>query len=167
VWYGEPGSVKKRPLGIPTIYDRTLQALFLFALEPEFEAIFEKNSLGFRLGRGPIDAMKQVQLSCQQAEKYVLVADIAKCFDNINHGKLLQLVGHKGKVRKQIKAWLESGNIFEGIFTKTVKGTPQGGVLSPLLANIALDGMEKLIADWAINQKLYNPDGKPIQSRRG
>ena len=129
-----------RPLGIPTMYDRALQALFVMALEPEFEATFEKNSYGFRPGRSQIDAMKQIQLCLQQADRFVLDADISKCFDKINHEKLLVLIGHKGKVRSQIQAWLESGNIFEGIFESSDAGTPQEGVISPLLSNIALDG---------------------------
>ena len=155
-----------RPLGIPTMYDRALQALFVMALEPEFEANFEENSYGFRPGRSPIDAMKQIQLCCQQAEKFVLDADIAKCFDRIDHDKLLELSGQKGKVRRQIEAWLNSGNIFEGISETTEAGTPQGGVISPLLSNIALDGMEKIIGDWAENQKLLRPNGNPIDSKK-
>jgi RNA-directed DNA polymerase len=155
-----------RPLGIPAMYDRALQALFVMALEPEFEANFEANSYGFRPGRSPIDAMKQIQLCCQQAEKFVLAADIAKCFDRIDHDKLLELSGQKGKVRRQIEAWLNSGNIFEGIFETTEAGTPQGGVISPLLSNIALDGMEKIIGDWAKNQKLLRPNGNPIDSKK-
>ena len=154
-----------RPLGIPTIYDRALQALFVMALEPEFEAIFEENSYGFRPGRSPIDAMKQIQLCLQRTERYVLDADIAKCFDKINHEKLLDLIGHKGKVRLQIEAWLKSGNIFEGIFESGDMGTPQGGVISPLLSNIALNGMEKRIGDWAETQKLTRPNGKPIDKK--
>jgi len=155
-----------RPLGMPTIYDRALQALFVMALEPEFEAIFEGNSYGFRPGRSPIDALKQIQLCLQQADKFVLDADISKCFDRIDHDKLLSLIGHKGKVRSQIRAWLKSGNIFEGIFESTVSGTPQGGIISPLLSNIALNGMEKTIGDWAENQRLYRPNGKPIDKKR-
>lgn len=156
-----------RPLGIPTMYDRALQALFVMALEPEFEAIFEGNSYGFRPGRSPMDALKQIQLCLQQADKYVLDADISKCFDKIDHEKLLSLIGHKGMVRSQIRAWLKSGNIFEGIFEGSVSGTPQGGVISPLLSNIALDGMEKTIGDWAENQRLYRPSGKLIDRKSG
>ena len=155
-----------RPLGIPTMYDRALQALFVMALEPEFESTFEANSYGFRPGRSPIDAMKQIQLCLQQADRYVLDADIAKCFDKINREKLLDLIGHKGKVRIQIRAWLESGNIFEGIFESTDTGTPQGGVISPLLSNIALNGIEKRIGDWAESQRLYRPNGKLVDKKK-
>ena len=155
-----------RPLGIPTMYDRALQALFVMALEPEFEATFEENSYGFRPGRSPIDAMKQIQLCLQQADRFVLDADISKCFDKINHEKLLVLIGHKGKVRTQIQAWLESGNIFEGIFESSDAGTPQGGVISPLLSNIALDGIEKRIGDWAETQRLFRPNGKLVDKKK-
>jgi RNA-directed DNA polymerase len=155
-----------RPLGIPTMYDRALQTLFVMALEPEFEATFEGNSYGFRPGRSPIDAMKQIQLCLQQADRFVLDADISKCFDKINHEKLLVLIGHKGKVRAQIRAWLESGNIFEGIFESFDAGTPQGGVISPLLSNIALDGIEKRIGDWAETQRLFRPNGKLVDKKK-
>jgi len=155
-----------RPLGIPTMYDRALQALFVITLEPEFEATFEGNSYGFRPGRSPIDAIKQIQLCCQQSEKFVLDADIAKCFDKIDHTKLLELCGFKGKICKQLEAWLKSGNIFEGIFETTEAGTPQGAIISPLLSNIALDGMEKVIGDWAEKQKLLRPNGNPIDSKK-
>ena len=85
--------------------------------------------------------MKQTQLCLQLADRFILDTDISKCFDKINHEKLLVLIGHKRKVRSQIQAWLESGNIFEGIFESSDAGTPQGGVISPLLSNIALDGI--------------------------
>jgi RNA-directed DNA polymerase len=148
------------------MYDRALQTLFVMALEPEFEATFEGNSYGFRPGRSPIDAMKQIQLCLQQADRFVLDADISKCFDKINHEKLLVLIGHKGKVRAQIRAWLESGNIFEGIFESFDAGTPQGGVISPLLSNIALDGIEKRIGDWAETQSLFRPNGKLVDKKK-
>jgi RNA-directed DNA polymerase len=106
------------------MYDQALQALFVMALEPEFETTFEGNSYGFRPGPSQIDAMQQIQLCLRQADKFVLDADISKCFDKINQSKLLVLIGHKGKVRNQIRSWLESGNIFEGIFESSDAGTP-------------------------------------------
>jgi RNA-directed DNA polymerase len=130
-----------RPLGIPTMFDRALQALFVMALESKFEATFEGNSYGFGPGRSPIDAMKQIQLCLRQADKFVLETDISKCFDKINHEKFLVLIDHKGKPRNQIRSWLELGNIFE--IESSDLGTPQEGVISPLLSNIALDGIEK------------------------
>ncbi len=164
VWIPKPGKNEKRPLGIPTIYDRALQALLKNALEPEWEALFEPNSYGFRPGRSCQDAVKYIKDAIQNKAKYVLDADIAKCFDRINHASLLQKLGHTGKVRQQIKAWLKSGVIdgrhklwkqvpetrpHQGVFTATSEGTPQGGVISPLLANIALHGMEAMLKEFA------------------
>jgi RNA-directed DNA polymerase len=149
VWIPKPGREEKRPLGIPTMYDRALQAVTKAALEPEWEAVFEPNSYGFRPGRSCHDAIKQIKLCIQNKAKYALDADIAKCFDRINHEALLQKLNIKGKVRQQIKAWLKSGVINKGAFTATSEGTPQGGVISPLLANIALHGLEERIEQYA------------------
>ncbi len=145
VWIPKPGREEKRPLGIPTMYDRALQAVVKAALEPEWEAVFEPNSYGFRPGRSCHDAIKQIKQCILLKAKYVLDADIARCFDCINHEVLLQKLNVRGKVRQQIKAWLKSGVIDQGTFTATSEGTPQGGVISPLLANIALHGLEERI----------------------
>jgi RNA-directed DNA polymerase len=145
VWIAKPGKEEKRPLGIPTIYDRALQAVVKAALEPEWEAVFEPNSYGFRPGRSCHDAIRQIKLCIQTKEKYALDADISKCFDRINHEVLLHKLNTKGKVRRQIKSWLKSGVIDQGAFTATSEGTPQGGIISPLLANIALHGLEERI----------------------
>lgn len=128
------------------MYDRALQAAVKAALEPEWEARFEPNSYGFRPGRSAHDAIRQIKTCIQHKAKYVLDADIARCFDRINHEALLNKLNTKGKVRQQIKAWLKSGVIDSGAFTATSEGTPQGGVISPLLANIALHGIEEHIA---------------------
>ncbi len=128
------------------MYDRALQAVVKATLEPEWEAVFEPNSYGFRPGRSCHDAIKHIKNAIQAKAKFVLDADIARCFDRINHVALLQKLNIKGKVRQQIKAWLKSGVIDKGAFTTTSEGTPQGGVISPLLANIALHGLEKHIA---------------------
>ena len=149
VWIPKPGREEKRPLGIPTMYDRALQAVVKAVLEPEWEAIFEPNSYGFRPGRSCHDAIKQIKNCIQGKAKYVLDADIAKCFDRINHEALLQKLNILGKVRQQIKAWLKSGVIDKGAFTATFEGTPQGGVISPLLANIALHGLENHLIKYA------------------
>ncbi|MEQ9666838.1 group II intron reverse transcriptase/maturase [Coleofasciculus sp. G2-EDA-02] len=145
VWIPKPGTDEKRPLGIPTMYDRALQAVIKAALEPEWEAAFEPNSYGFRPGRACHDAIRQIKNCLHSKAKFVLDADIAKCFDCISHESLLQNLKIKGKVRQQIKSWLKSGVIDQGAFTATSEGTPQGGVISPLLANIALHGLEERI----------------------
>ncbi len=145
VWIPKPGKAEKRPLGIPTMYDRALQGVVKNALEPEWEAKFEPNSYGFRLGRSCHDAIWQIKNCIKSKAKYVLDADIAQCFDRINHNELLKRLGLLGMVKKQIAAWLKSGVIDQGVFTAISEGTPQGGVISPLLANIALHGLELFI----------------------
>ena len=142
VWIPKPGKTEKRPLGIPTMYDRALQGVVKAAIEPEWESKFEPNSYGFRPGRSCHDAIKQIKNCLVSKAKYVLDADIAQCFDRINHQELLTRLGVQGKVRRQIAAWLKSGVIDQGVFTAISEGTPQGGVISPLLANIALHGLE-------------------------
>ena len=149
VWIPKPGKDEKRPLGIPTMYDRALQGVVKAALEPEWEARFEPNSYGFRPGRACQDAIKTIKYAIQSKAKYVLDADIAKCFDRINHTTLLHKLNHRGKVRQQIKAWLKSGVIDQKVFTAISEGTPQGGVISPLLANIALHGIEQMLMEYA------------------
>ncbi|GET35909.1 group II intron reverse transcriptase/maturase [Microseira wollei] len=160
VWIPKPGSNEKRPLGIPTMYDRALQAVFKAVLEPEWEAYFEPNSYGFRPGRSCQDAIKQIKSCIQQKAKFVLDADIAKCFDRIDHLALLQKLNIRGKVRQQIKAWLKSGVIDQGAFTATSLGTPQGGVISPLLANIALHGLEEKLKEMAESLDIKYPNGR-------
>ena len=148
VWIPKPGKDEKRPLGIPVMYDRALQGVVKAALEPEWEAQFEATSYGFRPGRSCHDAIWTIKNAIQSKAKYVLDADIAKCFDRINHTALLNKVNYNGKVRRQIKSWLKSGVIDQGTFTAVTDGTPQGGVISPLLANIALHGIQKMLNEY-------------------
>ena len=145
----KPGSEEKRPLGIPTINDRALQALVKIALEPEWEAKFEPNSYGFRPGRSCHDAIGAIFVSIRYKAKYVLDADIAKCFDRIDHNALLDKVKTYPSLRRQLRCWLKSGVMERGNFSPTNEGTPQGGVISPLLANIALHGMEDRVKQYA------------------
>ncbi len=136
---------KKRPLGIPTVRDRIEQAIIKNSLEPEWEAIFEPNSYGFRCGRSCQDAIEQNFLRVKSdRDSWVLEADIQGFFDNIAHESILKGLGNFPK-RDLIKGWLKAGFIFEGKFNPTEMGTPQGGVISPLLANIGLHGLENYI----------------------
>lgn len=144
---------KQRPLGIPTVKDRALQALFKLAIEPEWEARFEENSYGFRPGRSCHDAIESIFNQIRYQSKFVLDADISKCFEQINHAKLLEKVNTFPKARKQIKAWLRAGILDRGKTIFPEAGTPQGGVFSPLLANIALHGMEQKIKEYAATWK--------------
>uniref|UniRef100_A0A1D9G731 Reverse transcriptase domain-containing protein n=1 Tax=Moorena producens (strain JHB) TaxID=1454205 RepID=A0A1D9G731_MOOP1 len=131
VWIPKPGRDEKRPLGIPTIYDRALQALTKQGLEPEWEARFEPNSYGFRPGRSCHDAIVAIHNGINKKPKWVLDADISKCFDKINHDALLSKLNTYPSMRRLIKDWLKAGVMDEGTFSPTNEGTPQGGIISP------------------------------------
>ncbi|MDE5102105.1 MAG: group II intron reverse transcriptase/maturase, partial [Trichodesmium sp. St19_bin2] len=148
VWIPKPGKDEKRPLGIPTMYDRALQSLVKLGRSPEWEARFEPNSYGFRPGRSAHDAIQAIYISVNKKPKYVLDADISKCFDRINHDALLRKVG-RTPYRRLIKQWLKCGVFDNKQFSGTVEGTPQGGVISPYRANIALHGMEECLNKYA------------------
>ncbi|XWK91446.1 MAG: group II intron reverse transcriptase/maturase [Phormidium sp.] len=156
VWIPKPGTEEKRPLGIPTMYDRALQALVKLALEPEWEARFEENSYGFRPGRSCHDAIEAIFNAVRSKSKYVLDADIAKCFDKINQDKLLDKIRTYPTLRQQLRAWLKAGVLDGKHLFPTLEGTPQGGIISPLLANIALHGMENRIKQFADTWKGSN-----------
>jgi RNA-directed DNA polymerase len=139
---------KNRPLGIPTVRDRVMQAIVKAALEPEWEARFEQNSYGFRPGRCCMDAIVQLHttLSRSGSSEWILDADIRGCFDHISHDPLLARIPVFAPV---VRCWLKAGVVELGQYQPTEEGTPQGGVISPLLANIALDGMERLFhCEW-------------------
>lgn len=139
---------KLRPLGIPTIKTRVIQAIVKNALEPEWEAVFESSSYGFRPGRSCHDALARLSITVarHKVRMWVLDADIKGCFDNIDHSKLLELIGDF-PAREAIEAWLKAGycEFPSTEVLETPTGTPQGGIISPLLANIALHGIEKVL----------------------
>ncbi len=135
---------KQRPLGIPAIVDRVLQARVVNALEPEWEARFEPRSYGFRPGRGCQDAISAIYLTLKGANprrRWVLDADLSAAFDRIDHAHLLTMLD-TFPARGLGGQWLQAGVIDNGRFAPTDEGSPQGGVISPLLLNIALHGME-------------------------
>ncbi|MGZ3472575.1 MAG: group II intron reverse transcriptase/maturase, partial [Isosphaeraceae bacterium] len=142
VYIPKPGG-KQRPLGIPTITDRVHQARVVNALEPEWEARFEPKSYGFRPGRGCHDAIAAIfQVAKQNPRRlWVLDADLAGAFDRIGHDHLMHMIG-TFPARGMVRAWLRAGVVEQGRQSRTEEGTPQGGVASPLLLNIALHGME-------------------------
>lgn len=156
VYIPKPGKDEKRPLGIPVMQDRAQQALVKSALEPAWEAKFEPNSYGFRPGRSCHDAIGAIFTAISKKDKYVLDADIKGCFDHIDHAALLKKLGGYPGLNQVCKAWLKAGILTEGVFEPTEKGTPQGGVVSPLLANIALHGMET-----AVRATFTFREGKP------
>jgi len=137
---------KQRPLGIPTIRDRAFQALHLLALEPVSETLADKGSYGFRPLRSCHDAMERcyIHLSRKDSATWVLEGDIKGCFDNISHQWLIDNVDTDKGILKQ---WLKAGFMDKNILHPTNEGTPQGGIISPTLSNMTLDGLEKTIDD--------------------
>lgn len=141
---------------IPTIDDRAKQMLAKLALEPEWEAIFESNSYGFRPGRSCHDATATLFLSLRGKSRYVLAADIQKCFDKIDHDKLLKKLSTFDLIENQIKAWLKADIMVSYLnrpdeVIQSMEGTAQEGLISPLLANIALHGLGDHIKIWYAN----------------
>ena len=127
--------------------DRAHQTLVKSALEPEWEAKFELHSYGFRPGRSVHDAIGAIFNGICQQPKYVLDADIAGCFKNIAHAPLLAKLQTFPLLRRTVKAWLNAGVLEDSVFAPTEAGTPQGGCISPLLANVALHGMEQAVQE--------------------
>jgi RNA-directed DNA polymerase len=119
-----------RPLGIPTMFDRARQALVKLALEPEWEAVFEPNSYGFRPGRSAHDAIEAIYNHIRLKPKYVLDADIEKCFDRIDHPALLKKLSAIAPITKLVRSWLKAPVIDHGDILYPNAGTPQGGVIT-------------------------------------
>ena len=137
---------KRRPLGIPTMYDRAMQALFLLALEPIAETTADKVSYGFRRGRKTADAIGHCfgLLSRKDSPHWVLEGDIKGCFDHISHDWLMRHIPAEKRILRQ---WLKAGYVEGATFFDTDEGTPQGGIISPVLANMTLDGLERVIRE--------------------
>ena len=137
---------RMRPLGIPTIRDRVAQQAVKLVLEPLFEADFLSCSFGFRPKRSATDAMEAIRVAFPKGQQFVFEADITNFFGEIDHEKLLSLVEDRvsdRRVLKLLRQWLRAGVLSEGVVTKSVSGTPQGGVISPLLANIYLHAFDR------------------------
>ncbi len=160
VWIPKPGKTEQRPLGIPVMIDRASQALVKAALEPQWEAKFEAHSYGFRPGRGAHDAIGAIFNALRGKNTFVLDADIKGCFDNIDHQALLEKLHTFPAMKHLIKGWLKAGVMDDGTLSPTNAGTPQGGVVSPLLANIALYGMEEAL------RKAYIGENKSLSAQR-
>jgi RNA-directed DNA polymerase len=137
---------KRRPLGIPTMADRAMQALYLLALDPIAECQADGHSYGFRLERRCADALGQVHtlLSHRHGPQWILEGDIKACFDRISHSWLLT---HIPLDHRLLRQWLEAGFLENHAWFATTEGTPQGGIVSPVLANWTLDGLQRLLAE--------------------
>jgi RNA-directed DNA polymerase len=148
----------KRPLGIPTMLDRSQQALHLLALDPVVETTADKNSYGFRQQRSCADAIAQcfITLAPAPGTQWILEGDIKACFDKISHDWLLANVPMD---RTILQKWLKSGYMDKHVLHETTEGTPQGGIISPALANCALDGLERLLQEKFPQQKRFKSLG--------
>ena len=137
----------KRPLGIPTVRDRVVQAATKLVIEPIFEADFKESSYGFRPKRSATGALERIRLLGGRRHRYVVEMDIKAFFDSIDHGKLMKLVEMRvsdPKVRKLLRQFLRAGVAEEGVVRGTDLGSPQGGVISPLLANVYLNALDTI-----------------------
>lgn len=157
VFIEKKGKKAKRPLGIPCMYDRAMQALYALALDPVSEVTADTKSFGFRKGRSCQDACEYIftALSRKVSAEWVLEGDIKGCFDHISHEWLIENIPMDKSVLKQ---FLKAGFVFENELFPTDDGTPQGGVISPILANMALDGMQKMLADRFHTNRLGKVD---------
>lgn len=154
IYIPKPGKKTKRPLSIPTLYDRAMQALYALAIQPVAETVADSRSFGFRLHRSAQDA-SQYAFRClfhPNSAQWVLEGDIRGCFDNISHEWLMENVPMDTRILHQ---FMKAGYIYEQQLFPTDRGTPQGGVISPILANMVLDGLEILIMERYRNFKVY------------
>ena len=165
VWIEKPGSADKRPLGIPTVADRVVQAAVRMVIEPIFENCFAEHSYGFRPGRGCKDALRRVEELLRAGRTYVVDVDIKGYFDAIPHDRLMALVREHiadGRVLGLIEGFLKQGVMEGGELAKTgedePQGTPQGGVISPLLANIYLDPLDWMMERCGFEMVRYADD---------
>ena len=159
VFIEKKGKKAKRPLGIPCMYDRAMQALYALALDPVAETTADTKSFGFRKGRSCHDACEYIftALSRKNCAEWVLEGDIKGCFDHISHEWLIDNIPMDKSVLKQ---FLKAGFIFENELFPTNDGTPQGGVISPILANMALDGIQKILSDRFHTNRLGKVDNR-------
>lgn len=160
-WIPKLGSREKRPLGIPTVRDRVVEKALQYTLQPIFEREFAEQSYGFRPGRGCKDALRRVDQLLKEDQTWVVDADLKSYFDTIPHEQLLKLIEEKvadGRVLELIRKYLKQGVLEEMREWEPEAGTPQGGVISPLLSNIYLNPLDHLMEDSGIEMVRYADD---------
>lgn len=157
----KPGSAETRPLGIPTVRDRVVQSAIKLVIEPIFEKEFAPTSYGFRPGRGCKDALREAERLLRGGRVHVVDVDIKGYFDNIPHDKLMALIRQRiadGRLLGLIEDFLKVGVLEEGIIIDPVTGSPQGGIISPLLANIYLNPLDWLLQSLGLESVRYADD---------
>src|SRR5207237_7199580 len=157
-----PGTKERRPLGIPAVRDRIVQTALRLVIEPIFEREFAEHSYGFRPGRGCKDALRRVQLLLEQGCTWVVDTDLKSYFDTIPHERLMAKVGERiadGRVLELIHHYLKQG-VMDGLsrYEAGERGTPQGAVISPLLANVYLNPLDHLLVQHGIEMVRYADD---------
>lgn len=161
VWIPKPASTEKRPLGIPAVRDRVVQSALRFVIEPIFEHRFAEHSYGFRPGKGCKDALRRVDQLLKEGYTWVVDADLKSYFDTIDHDKLMQMVEEEiadGRVLDLVRQFLKQGVLDEMKYWEPEAGTPQGGVISPLLSNIYLNPLDHLMAREGFEMVRYADD---------
>jgi len=160
-WIPKPGSPEKRPLGIPTVRDRVVQTGVKYALEPIFEKEFAEQSYGFRPGRSCKDALRRVSALLEQGNLWIVDADLKSYFDTIDHQKLMRRVEEKiadGRLLGLIRRYLEQGIMEDMNYWVPEQGTPQGAIVSPLLANVFLNPLDHMLARQGMEMVRYADD---------
>lgn len=151
----------KRMLGIPTVQDRWIQQMLLQVLQPIFDPTFSEHSYGFRPGRSAADAVRAAQRQVQEGKQWVVDMDISKFFDRVNHDILMHRIGQTirdKRILQLIGRYLRAGAMVEGVVVSSEEGTPQGGPLSPLLANIYLDALDRELTERGLAFSRYADD---------
>jgi RNA-directed DNA polymerase len=171
VWIPKPGTNQKRPLGIPTVRDRIVQTALRMVIEPIFEHRFAEHSYGFRPGRGCKDALRRVQALLDEGHTWVVDADLKSYFDTIPKDRLIGRVEERiadGRVMALIQSYLDQGVMEElRLHEPSERGTPQGAVISPLLANLYLDPLDHLMAASGTQMVRYADDCDPVPKSGG
>lgn len=161
VWIPKPGNQEKRPLGIPTVRDRVVQTALRHVMEPIFERTFAEQSYGFRPGRGTKDALRRVAGLLHEGSRWIVDMDLKSYFDTIPHQKLMERVREQitdGRVLELVSMYLKQGVLSEMGEREPERGTPQGAVISPLLANIYLNPLDQLMAKKGWEMVRYADD---------